>query len=149
MTFITVRPYEMYGVRLELIELFYLQWMSDYSSKIYCKWNNFISYNLTSIHCPIYHRALQFASKYYVSLDSLPPIYRANTLQFRDGGLILCWRRTRKFLTYREHTENRQRTDRESNYRGHSNRRLIVGYAGQYFCHFVTTNKNFMPSYNN
>ena len=52
-----------------------------------------MSYNLTSIHCltekttteatlipwitglngPIYHRALQFASKYHVSLDSRRP----------------------------------------------------------------------------
>ena len=25
--------------------------------------------------------------------------------QLRDGGLILCWRRIRKFVTQREHTD--------------------------------------------
>ena len=45
----------------------------------------------------------------------------AHTSQFGDSGLILCWSRIRKFVTYREHTENTQRTDREFNYRGHSN----------------------------
>ena len=38
------------------------------------------------------------------------PNYRAHTSQFCDGGLILCWSRIRKFVTYprrthREHTE--------------------------------------------
>ena len=67
-----------------------LQVMSDYSSQIYCKSNIFMSYILTLIHCPtekaiteatlipwiaglrepIYCWALQFASKYHVSLDS-------------------------------------------------------------------------------
>ena len=40
-------------------------------------------------------------------------------LQLHDGGLILCWRRIRKF------DENKQthgeQTDREFNYRGHPN----------------------------
>ena len=44
----------------------------------------------------------------------------AHTLQFGDSGLILCWRRIRKFVTYKEPIENRQ-TDREFNYRGNSN----------------------------
>ena len=32
----------------------------------------------------------------------------AHTSQLRDGGLILCWRRIRKFVTY-IYTENSQR----------------------------------------
>ena len=48
----------------------------------------------------------------------------AHTLQFGDDGLILCWSRIRKSVTHREHT------DREFNYRGHSNPRLIIGLSG-------------------
>ena len=44
----------------------------------------------------------------------------AHKSPFGDSGLILCWRRIRKFVTYREYTKTTQ-TDRESNYRGHSN----------------------------
>ena len=36
----------------------------------------------------------------------------AHTLQFSDGGLILCWSRIRKFVTY-IYTENIQ-TDRQA-----------------------------------
>ena len=34
--------------------------------------------------------------------------YGAHVIQLRDGGLILCWKRIRKF------DENRQRTDRQT-----------------------------------
>ena len=54
----------------------------------------------------------------------------AHTSQFGDGGLILYWSRIRKFITHREQTENREQTDREFNYRGHSNPRWIVGLSG-------------------
>ena len=51
----------------------------------------------------------------------------------------MYWSRIRKFVTYRigkNVTENRQRThreqteNRETNYRGHSNPRWIVGLSG-------------------
>ena len=43
----------------------------------------------------------------------------AHVSQFRDGSLISCWSRIRKFVTYREHID--RQTHRENNYRGHSN----------------------------
>ena len=55
----------------------------------------------------------------------------AHTLQFSDNNLILCWSRIRKFVTHREHTDRQidRQTDREFNYRGHSNPRWIVGLS--------------------
>ena len=48
----------------------------------------------------------------------------AHISQFRDGSLILYWRRIRKFVTYIQRTDTKrtdtQRTDREFNYRDHS-----------------------------
>ena len=44
----------------------------------------------------------------------------ANTSQFGDGGLISYWSRIRKFVTQIQRTY-REQTDRENNYRGHSN----------------------------
>ena len=38
----------------------------------------------------------------------------AHTSQFGDGGLILCWSRIRKFVTYREPTENRPTENRQT-----------------------------------
>ena len=59
---------------------------------------------------------------------------RAQTSQFGSGGLISYCSRIRKNITYRIRknvTENRQRTEnRESNYRGHSNRQWIIGLKG-------------------
>ena len=138
----------MYRCQIIAHKVINLQRTLYYSSHIYCKSNNFISYNLTLIHCPtdkaiteatvipwitglsrpIYQRALQFASKYHVSLDSRrPQIWQhihyslgqsfmclqihttANSIahgpQLCDGALILCQRRIRKY------DENRQRTD--------------------------------------
>ena len=43
----------------------------------------------------------------------------AHKSPFGDSGLILCWSRIRKFVTYREYTD--RQTDKESKYRGHSN----------------------------
>ena len=38
--------------------------------------------------------------------------YGAHGLQLRDGGLLLCWRKIRKFVTQGEHTENIQTENR-------------------------------------
>ena len=43
----------------------------------------------------------------------------AHKSPFGDSGLILCWSRIRKFVTKPRRTHIQ--TDRESNYRGHSN----------------------------
>ena len=52
--------------------------------------------------------------------------YGAHVIQLCDVGLILCWRRIRKFDENRQ-TENREQTDREFNYRGHSHPRGSSG----------------------
>ena len=45
--------------------------------------------------------------------------YGAHRIQLRDGGLILCWRRIRKFDENKQ--THREQTHRELKYRGHCN----------------------------
>ena len=75
--------------------------------------------------------SLQFMLKYYIFLNQLSMqnpdhIYRSSWC----GGHILYCSRIRKNVSENREQIDRQTENRESNYRGHSNRRWIVGLRG-------------------
>jgi len=86
--------------------------------------------NLT-INKKLASQTLHFASKYQVFLNQLSAqtrdhIHRSS----RYGGHILYCSRIRKNVTENGEQMDRQKDNRESNYRGQSNHRWIVGLSG-------------------
>ena len=87
---------------------------------------------------------LQFALKYHVFLNSLWAQIRDHIhCSLRCGGHILYCSRIRKNVTENTQTD-REPTDRESNYRDHSNRQWIVVLSGPVMTIMAEGNMNFI-----